>query len=128
MYGVYGLFSKLLKAGINGKLYNIIKNMYMDTKAVIKFRNKITHEFNIQKGVKQGCVISPLLFNLFIIDLNSSLDSSQKPLHPALLNDKVITSLFYADDLVLMSQTASGLQNMITVLQNYSDKWKLKIN
>ena len=100
----------------------------MDTKAVIKFRNKITHEFNIQKGVKQGCVISPLLFNLFIIDLNSSLDSSQKPLHPALLNDKVITSLFYADDLVLMSQTASGLQNMITVLQNYSDKWKLKIN
>ena len=57
------MFSKMQKYGINGKLHKIIKNMYSTVKYSVKLSSGLTKPFSSNVGVKQGYIISPLLFN-----------------------------------------------------------------
>jgi len=63
------LFEKLISNNITGKFYECIKNMYLNDKAAIKIGDKITDKFGITQCVKQGCIMSPLLFIIFLADL-----------------------------------------------------------
>lgn len=71
------IFYKLIMSNIPANLFRIIHSMYEDTCCRIKFSNGISNEFPSTCGVKQGDVLSPLLFNLFLNDLVKSLDSSE---------------------------------------------------
>ena len=64
-----GLFQKLRTYGIYGKSLNLIIDLYKKTKCAIKSEKGITEFFEYGKGVRQGCPLSPLLFNLFINDI-----------------------------------------------------------
>ena len=76
------LLSKLLKHGICGKFFAIIKTVYTDDKCCVKINNKLTDPFIINRGVKQGCTLSPLLFNIFLADLIPSvMDGGCTPTH-----------------------------------------------
>ena len=68
------LFKKLLNHGINGRFFNIIKTIYINDKACVKMQGRRTKTFEINQGVRQGCVLSPLLFNIFLSDLAKKLD------------------------------------------------------
>ena len=76
-------------------------------------------------GVKQGCVLSPLLFNMFISDLP---DIFTADCDPVTVNSLSTNSLLFADDLVMLSESAEGLQNCIDKLEGYCNKWGLCIN
>ena len=77
-------------------------------------------------GVKQGCVLSPLLFNLYLSDLPAVFnDNDCSPVH---VNSLSTNCLMFADDLVLLSETADGLQECINRLDAYCKKWSLNIN
>ena len=75
---------------------------------------------------KQWCNLSPILFNLFINDINNIFDEIS--CQPAQLADILVNSLLYADNLILMSENRFGLQNCLKKLQTYCDEWKLKVN
>ena len=116
------LLKKLLKYGINGRFFNVIRNIYANDRACVKLNGKRSESFNIDIGVRQGCILSPLLFNIFLCDLAKSL---QEIKCPAIGN---INSLFWADDLVMFSDSEIGLQNMLSTLEKYCKENELVIN
>ena len=69
--------------------------------------------------------MSPMLFNLFVNDLPNILG---KDINTPTLNSRKINCLMYADDLVIFSKSAHGLQKSIDRLSSYCDTWKLNIN
>jgi hypothetical protein len=119
------LLYKLLKYNIRGKMFNIIQDMYRNDSVCLKVDQQRTDFFPCNTGVKQGDVLSPNLFNLFLNDLPSHLsDDSAAPM----LGDTVIDSLLYADDLVILSLSPSGLQSSLNKLHSYCQTWKLEVN
>lgn len=121
-----GLFYKMKKCGISNKFYNIIKNMYLHTETCVKINNdKVTDSFHPSVGVRQGDNLSPNLFKLFINDLP---DIFSPACCPVTLNSTKIHCLLYADDVILLSESQTGLQNCLDKLSEYCDTWGLEIN
>jgi len=69
-----GLFYKLIKSGIGGKTYDLIKSMYTECKCGVKINTKRTRYLSQERGVRQGCCLSPTLFNIYINELALSLE------------------------------------------------------
>ena len=120
-----GIKIKLLKTGVGTLFYNIIKRMYEISQSRVKVNNRVTDFFPIQLGVKQGDNLSPNLFKIFINDLPSLLENTPDPV---ILNDKPVNCLMYADDIILLSTTAEGLQAKLNILGMYCDDWCLTVN
>ena len=71
-----GMYYKLINSGLDNNLIKLIKNMYDKSTQCLRFNNKISRKFSTKKGVKQGCILSPKLFNIFINDLLYSLNNT----------------------------------------------------
>ena len=105
----------------------MIKSLYFNSTYAIKIAHKQTRPFHYVRGVREGCILSPLLFNLYISDLPSAFENTLwDPF--VLLNGAKINSLFYADDLIILSRSKTGLQNCLDKLSSYCTSWMMKIN
>ena len=120
-----GLFVKLLRMGISGNFYNLIKHMYKTTKSKVKLPLGLSTIFEHNTGIKQGDGLSPLLFDVFINDLNNIFDDT---CDPPKLGTLGIHNLLYADDLIIMSTSKEGLQRGLDKLDTYCKTWHLEIN
>lgn len=116
------LIFKLRQMGISFKFVNMVEAVYRNTKSAVWTGEELSDYFNTESGVKQGCLLSPLLFSLYINDLNDSLDGG---LTIEGINIKV---LLYADDIVLLADHPVKLQRMISKLENYCKSWNLVVN
>ena len=127
-----GLWSKLMKYNVNGRLFNVIKNMYNGIKSCLLLNNKTTDYFYCNQGVRQGENSSPVLFSLFLNDLehfmlshnNSSLNINELDLDVYL---KIVV-LLYADDTVLFAKNEHEFISLMDTFVNYCKTWKLDIN
>ena len=81
--------------------------------------------FNLSIGVRQGCVLSPLLFNLFLSDLAKKFDAMGDKL---VLKNLSMNALFWADDLILLAETKDGLDKLLKILEEYCIENHLMIN
>ena len=121
------LLKKLLERGVNGKFFNILKAMYSNDRCCVRIGDKISSEFSVNLGVKQGCVLSPLLFNIFLSDLPKIFERPE--CQPIKINDfRRLGSLIWADDVVLLSESDNGLQEMISKLGLYAISNHLEVN
>ena len=120
-----GLWYKLFHLGVNGKMLRIIRDMYSKVKSFVKVNNLLSECFESKVGLKQGEVISPLLFALFVDDLELYLQGKSCGLN---FGDIQILLLLFADDMVLLSDDPSDLQNSLNALCNYCNKWGLEVN
>ena len=119
------LWFKLLHCGIHGRTLNIITSMYKSVKSKVFIDGDKSESFNCKLGVRQGECLSPFLFAIYVNDLEEKLSNSAVGVSFA---DIKILLLFYADDLVIFSETAQGLQEGLDDLHDYCNRWKLKIN
>ena len=85
----------------------------------------VTETFPINVGVRQGCILSPLLFNIFMADLPKQLDRENKV---SIEGDFKINTLIWADDLLLLSDSEAGLQSILNSLDKYCADNQLVIN
>jgi hypothetical protein len=121
------LFQKLLNYNINGKFYDCLTNMYTNDNVRVKIGDKVTNHFIRTQGVKQGCILSPLLFNIFLADLQPKLEVEEND--PVYINqEEQIGCLIWADDILLLSKSHNGLNNMLKSLKTYTDDNGLTLN
>lgn len=121
-----GLKYKMLKSGINGNIFNTIIDMYAQSIIAVKSGCSLTRTFPSKVGVRQGDVLSPNLFKLYINDLPDILKHRNNDL--VSLNNETLPCLLYADDLVLCSSSREGLQNQLHQLYEYCNQWGLTVN
>ena len=99
--------------------------MYTSVKSRVKYSNKLGNEFQCSLGVRQGECLSPLLFSLYLNDIeeqfiNSGLDGIDTDMLK-------IFMLLYADDIVIFANNQEQLQNSLNLMHQYCNRWKLTI-
>ena len=120
----YALYYKLIKRGIKGKMLNLVCNMYKKAKCRVKWKGRVGGEIDSEFGVLQGGMLSPKLFSEFLTDLKNYLEIKCG----LLLDDEILAYILYADDLILCSESAEGLQMLIDGLFEFCKKWHLIVS
>jgi len=117
------LLYKLKVIGFSTKFINIIDEIYKVTKARVWTRKGYTNSFFSKSGVRQGCILSPDLFNFYLNDLADYIE-----IGGFYIDGVWIRILLYADDIVFLAEDERVLQLMIDKLANYCKLWDLKVN
>ena len=107
------------------KFFNILRHIYTTDKACIKVGQTRSDFFSLSIGVRQGCILSTVLFNLFLKDLAKKFDAMDDKV---MLGDTGINSLFWADDLILLAESKEGLDRLLKTLEEYCQENHLMIN
>ena len=119
------LWYKLSRLGISDQFIHVLKSLYSKVQCTAKINGFVTDWFNVSVGLKQGCILSPVLFNAFMDDLVKMIRKQKKGVT---YGDVNILILLYADDIVLLSNCEEGLQSMLVMLGEWCSKWGLTIN
>ena len=118
---------KILKEmGISEHLTCLLRNLYAGQEATVRTGHVTTDWFQIGKGVRQGCILSPCLFNLYAeyIMRNIGLEEAQAGIKIARRN---INNLRYADDTTFMAESEEELKSLLMKVKE-SEKVGLKLN
>ena len=112
--------------GIPDHLTCLLRNLYAGQKATVRTGHRKTDWFQIEKGVCQGCIVSPCLFNFYAeyIMRNTGLEEGQAGIKIAGRN---INNLRYADDTTLMAESEE-LKSLVMKVKEESEKVGLKLN
>jgi len=109
---------------IDGKDLQLIRNLYWEQSAAIRIDGEISEWTSVKRGVRQGCVLSPALFNLY----SEIILKEIKNMPGVKVGGININNLRYADDTVLIAETETDLQNILKKVVTESEKKGLQIN
>ena len=119
------LWRILRSIGVNQKYINIIEKMYEKTECSVIIDKNLTEWFRVKVGVRQGCILSPTFFNIFLEFVMDELSCLQSNIE---LDDTLSTDIRYADDTTFISTMFEKLQISTRELETACRKWGLKIN
>ena len=121
------LWKILKEIGISDHLTYLLRNLYAGQEATVRIGLGTADWFQIGKGVCQGCILSPCLFNLYTeyIMRNAGLEETQAGIKIARRN---INNLRYADDTTLMAESEEELKRLLMKGKEESEKVSLKLN
>ena len=113
--------------GIPDHVTCLLRNLYAGQEATVRTGHGTTDWFQTGKGVRQGCILSPCLFNLYAeyIVRHTGLDETQAGIKIAGRN---INNLRYADDITLMAESKEELKSLLMKVKEESEKVGLKLN
>ena len=119
------LFMKLLDAGVPSIIVRLMIFLYKKQTADVRWKSKYSFEFNIRNGVRQGAVLSPILFCLYMDNLFKLLRDSK---NGCWIGEYYAGVFGYADDLLLICPSRSGLQNMLGITERYANSHKISFS
>ena len=119
------LFKKLLNRGVPYYLISILLNWYNTSPIVVRWGNNLSEEFNSSNGVRQGSLLSPVLFSLYMDDLSIMLRTEKIG---CCVGNDIVNHLFYADDLVLISPSLLGLRKPVSFCETYANNHDIIFN
>jgi len=119
------LLKKLVSKGVPQYIVLVLANWYSKLFSVVRWGNYLSAEFNIFAGVRQGGVLSPFLFNVFVDDVLTKLENTKKG---CFIKNVCANSLMYADDLLLLSITVSDLRDLVSMCLNVFNNLGMEIN
>lgn len=112
---------------VQKEVINKIKKIYRITEVIVRTEKGMTEKFITRKGVRQGCVMNPLLFNLYIADLDKLMEI--KNIGGIELRKDRVWSIAYADDLVLnLAKNRDVMLSMMSILKGFLKHRKLELN
>ena len=121
------LWKILQEVGILDHLTCLLRNPYADQEATVRTGHGTTDWFQIEKGVRQSCILSPCLFNLYAeyIMQNARLAEVQAGIK---IVGRNINNLRYADDTTLVAESEEELKSLLMKVKEESEKVGLKLN
>ena len=126
----------MLSYNIKGKCLNIIRNIYKNIKSCLQVNGNKSPFFTSNIGVRQGENLSPFLFNIYLNDLydffrSKNINGVKCTSHASDDDTWVFVKLFillYADDTVILNESAEDLQAGLQTYEEYCNIWKLQVN
>lgn len=120
------LISILKNKGIDSNIINLIQTLYWNQKATIRIENQTSEEIKICRGVRQGCILSPTLFNIYSEEIFCHALANTSA--GVVVNGKIINNLRYADDTIIMTTNREDLQMLMNRINNHSNEHGITIN
>ncbi len=119
------LMERLRNIGVNGYMYNAIKNMYENVSSSVRVNGLTTERFDVELGVKQGCVLSLTLFSIFVNDLAGEIKDLKASID---IDGYNLSILLFTDDIALIADSSQALQGMLDTVTDRCQRWRLSIN
>jgi hypothetical protein len=119
------LFDILLKRRVPPIIIRYLVDNYRRQEMQVKWGSMISRKFGVQNGVKQGGILSPILFNVYMDILLERLKDSGIGCH---VDGVYVGALAYADDLTLLCPSLQGLQSMLKVCEEFSREFSVRFN
>ena len=113
--------------GIADHLTSLLRHLYAGQEGTVRTGHETTDWFQIEKGVRQGCILSPCLFNLYVeyIMSKAGLDETQAGIK---VSQRNINNFRYANDNTLMAESEKELKSLLVKVKEESEKVGLKLN
>ena len=121
----YALFIKLMKRNIPIEFLNVLINWYSKSCGIVKWLDAFSSCFALRNGVRQGGVLSPILFAVYVNDFVEKLSFNKLGCY---IGDMFIGCIVYADDIILLSSSLSMLQRMLRVCESEAEYVDIKFN
>ena len=119
------IFKCLLDKDVCPVLVRLLISMYLLNNALVKWNDCTSENFTLNNGVKQGSILSPLLFSLYIDPLITNIQSCRSGCY---MGDVPSNIFGYADDLVLLSPSLTGLKKLISICEEFGNDHSIKFN
>ena len=122
---ISGLFLKLIDRNVPKIFLDIIINWYQGLSCRVRWDNHFSEWFHISAGVRQGGILSPDFYSLYVDKLIYILKSSGAGCY---FLSKFAAALVYADDMALLAPSIKGLQRLLTLCESYCREWDIQLN
>ena len=119
------LFSLLIDRNILRGFFRIIMDLYTRQNLRASWNGVISTNFSVSNGVRQGGVLSPILFNVYIDELLLRLKQHDFGCH---IGNRFVGGLCYADDLKILSPSVRGLQKMVGICEEFAKDYSVTLN
>ncbi len=123
-----GLWEKLYEYGMTGKMWRVLRNIYDSVESSVLVNDRQSRFFSIDTGLRQGCLLSPILFAIYINGLAEEINREKLGAKIVKYSDDRIGILLYADDIALIAESRSKLEKIMNITYRYSKKWRFTFN